>query len=460
LIHNILQVISLKLKYFTGAIGTVALIKLLLAVLALIKDILFASYMGTSAVADALLIAFFIPDTIGNGLIGATLGRSCVPLFSKFYAKEEYDKFLKYMLKINLYFLFVTGFISITILLYRSNFINAMGNGFSSHTRLISTELLTILVTIIPLFSVLAIGIAGNQVFGNFAVTTFVPVLFNLFFLIGIISCVIFKLPNDIGSYVISFFILISILSMVTMIYRYLFVTLKKRNIKIRFSISLKQMFELDENIKFLVKVFVPYFGVVLLSQATLYAERNMASAFGTGSIAALNYAYRLSQFPLLVFVGAIGTVTYPMMSKAIAKGDFDELKNVFYRSIKYALIVIIPMSIFLITFRKPIITILFFRGAFDSNSLEVTSRILLGYSLAIIGQSVTSVCLNFFLALGEATRILGVFLFSAILNIVANYYFVGKFGLIGIGYGAFCGASFNAILMFYIFKKRIHKME
>jgi putative peptidoglycan lipid II flippase len=459
----ILEVISQtreKLKYYASTVSVLTAINLLLAVLALIKDMLFASYMGTSAAADALLTAFFIPDTIGNSLISATLAISCIPLFSRFYARGEYTKLYRYILKINIYFLFTTGFITIIIFLFRNNIINVIGKGFSGDTRFISAELLIILLPTIPLFSILSIGIAGNQVFGKFAINSFSTVLFNLFFLIGIILCIIFKIPKDTGSFIISFFILISIVSMVLMVYTYLFISFRKRDISFLLKTSLKELTLWDENITFLAKAFIPYSIILLLSQTTLYIERNIASEFGMGSIAALNYGYRLSQFPLIVFVGAIRTVTYPMMSKAIAIKDFGELKSVFYRTIKYTLLVIVPASILLIAFRKSIITILFLRGAFDSNSLEITSMIVLGYSFAIIGQSITLICLNFFLALGETTKVLWIFFFSTALNAVADYYLVENIGVLGLGLGAFYAATFNALLLFYLFKIRISRVS
>src|SRR4051812_21838057 len=64
-----------------GTIGVVALLNGSVALMAFVKDVLLASYFGTSVQADGLTLAYFLPDMIGNTLIASALGVSCVPLF-------------------------------------------------------------------------------------------------------------------------------------------------------------------------------------------------------------------------------------------------------------------------------------------------------------------------------------------------------------------------------------------
>src|SRR4051812_31685347 len=69
-----------------GTIGIVALLNGAVALLAFVKDVLLASYFGTSVQADGLTLAYFLPDTIGSTLIASAIGVSCVPVFSKAFA--------------------------------------------------------------------------------------------------------------------------------------------------------------------------------------------------------------------------------------------------------------------------------------------------------------------------------------------------------------------------------------
>lgn len=77
-----MDVIEKKQKSF-WLVPVLVLFNLLLAFVAFIKDIVLASYFGTSGIADAINLAFFLPDTLGNNLIGAAIGVSSIPILTK-----------------------------------------------------------------------------------------------------------------------------------------------------------------------------------------------------------------------------------------------------------------------------------------------------------------------------------------------------------------------------------------
>ena len=70
-------------------IPVLAVVNLVLAGVALIKDMVLASFMGTTSSADAFMLAFYIPDIIGNTLLAASVGIACIPVFTNASIKEE-----------------------------------------------------------------------------------------------------------------------------------------------------------------------------------------------------------------------------------------------------------------------------------------------------------------------------------------------------------------------------------
>jgi putative peptidoglycan lipid II flippase len=444
------------MKYYTGIIGMIAAIKLLLAVLALLKDSLFASYMGTNESADALLLAFFICEMIGSNLIADCIGTNCLPLFAKLYSSKGVDFLYKYILKMNAFILSSSIVITISIYFFRYEITNMMGKGFSQETGILFIRFLSLFLLTIPLFSSLSIGISANQAMGNFAVASFSSVLFNFVSLIGIIYCIAFKVSTAWGAYIIAVFMLCAIGAMVVLQYFFIHSRKEVKALRKRELFKLKILFCFDENIAKVLKQAVPYFLLLLVSQITLYVERGLASGFGSGSISALNYGYRLSQFPTLVFVAAIGTVTFPLASAAIGEGNVEKLKSTYYKSIKLTMLVSIPMSIFLFLFRKEIIKLLFFRGAFDINSVNVTAQVLMSYSLGILGESLTAIGLKFFLALGNTVIPLSVFFISAIINVLIDYLVLDVIGISALGLGASVSSLIRALAFHYILRRII----
>ena len=62
--------------------------------------------------------------------------------------------------------------------------------------------------------------------------------------------------------------------------------------------------------------------------QLGLVVDRMLASGLPEGSIAALNFGYLLSQFPLGIFAVAVSTVIYPTFSEYAAKKDLAGLRR------------------------------------------------------------------------------------------------------------------------------------
>lgn len=424
----------------------IALINILLAVLALIKDMFMASYMGTTDKSDAFALAFFITDMFGNNLIASAAAVSSIPIFTKIYLNNRRN-FYKSFITINIIFLILTSICVLCIFIFRDMIVSMLANGFSFETRILSSKLLVILLPTVIFYPIVTTGISYMQVEGKFIVSSLAAVLFNFVFFIGVAYCSILKISIDRGVYLVSFSVLFSVFAMFILVY----FNITKQKIKFKTNIKSEMMANAN-----LFMLFIPYLFILATSQFVLYYERYLASKFESGSVAALNYAFRLTQFPIWVFVAAIGTVVFPLMSKFSSSGDLKELDKVFKKALWWVLILTVPTMIMLYILRVPIITILFLRDSFDHNSLKITVEIFSGYIFAILGQSITAISMKLFLSREEMKLPFVVFIFSTIINIALDYYIVSSVGIGGLGYGAAISAVFNAIMMLYITKSDI----
>jgi putative peptidoglycan lipid II flippase len=431
-----------KVDSSNNLVITITLINMLLAVAALGKDILMASYLGTSNNSDAFALAFFITDMLGNNLIANAATVSCIPLLTKITLKRDKDSLYKSLISIDIRFFTITIVLALLMITLRTPIITGLANGFSSSTTALSIKLFTILVPTIIMSPLVTAGVSYLQVNGKFIVSSLAPVIFNIVFLIGIIFCYILNLPTDKGVYIISFSVLLSFVSMLLLIY----CSVGRKDVIIKD--CLKSNARLNSE---LLKLFIPYSLILTIAQAVLYYERYLASQFQSGSVAALNYTFRLSQFPIWIFVSAIGTVVFPTMSKHISSGNHKEMDAVFKKSVWWVLILTLPIMILIYILRLPIVEVLFLRGAFDKASLNITVEILSGYTFVILGQSITAISLKRFLAKEEMKKPLIIYLLSSGLNIVLDYYLVKTFGIGGLGYGAALSSIINTALMLYI---------
>ena len=59
-----------------------------------------------------------------------------------------------------------------------------------------------------------------------------------------------------------------------------------------------------------------------LASRAYVIVERSLASGLDEGSLASLNYAFKVSNLPVTVLAGAVCTVIFPRLSELHGGGD------------------------------------------------------------------------------------------------------------------------------------------
>jgi putative peptidoglycan lipid II flippase len=117
--------------------------------------------------------------------------------------------------------------------------------------------------------------------------------------------------------------------------------------------------------------------------QINLLVGRQVAS-FYDGAIAWLSYADRLYQLPLGVVAIALGVVLLPDLSRRLAADDQKGGREAFNRASELALALTIPAAVALIVIPLPLVSVLFERGAFDSDDTAATALAVSVYGLGL----------------------------------------------------------------------------
>ena len=425
---------------------------LLLAGVSFIKDTVLASYFGTSGTADAINLAFFLPDMLGNNLIGAAIAVSCIPILTQLSLKEDQSLYQDTILKIGALVITSTILILITSLfLFQPLF-----QLFPFETYENSTTVYNNFIIMIPIICFAPLWLMGSSVLQssrNFIVPAVTPILFNLFLLITLLWCQWQGIPQRDGgkafSYASTFGTLLCVIVTWTSIIR-----------RQKWSYSF-QSFNFKSDFTEVRKVLITFSSYVLIlffTQIGLVVERLFAGSLQTGTIAALTYAYRLAQFPLWVFIAAITTFILPTISFHIQKNDITALKQDLMKSLVLVIGCSSVISLILILFTEQIVGLLFLRGTFTVDSVLLTGNILKGYGLSIIGQSLYVFCTRYYIAQGYMKAPLFIGLAGCCLNIFLLFILVPLLGPGGIGYSVAISSSISGtLLLIHLIKSLIN---
>lgn len=404
------------------------------------RDIMLSYFYGASNISDAYLISITIPMVLFS-FIGTGISTGYIPMYSSIErnnGEAEANKFTNNLINI---LLALCSIIVILGLLYTEPIVKIFASGFKGETLILAVQF-TRIALLGTYFSGLIYIYSGYlQLKGNYFIPALIGFPFNFVIILSIIissKTSIFVL--SIGSVAA---IAAQLLLMIPFIYK------KGYRHKPVFDIH-------DKNIKNMTYIALPVIIGMSANQVNLLVDRTIASMVAVGGISALNYANRLNGFVQGIFVLSITTVMYPMISKMAAENNISGLIKSLKEAIGSINILVVPATIGSILFAKPIVRLLFGRGAFDEQAISVTAYALLFYSIGMIGYGLREVLSRAFYSLQDTKTPMYNAAIAVILNIILNIILSRYMGIGGLALATSISAIFCTILLFINLRKKI----
>lgn len=119
--------------------------------------------------------------------------------------------------------------------------------------------------------------------------------------------------------------------------------------------------------------------------------DRYFALTFGEGIISGLYYAQVLVLLPDAVVGFAIASVVFPEFSQRYSDEDRRVFSATYRNAVTAGMLVAVPMAVFVFANARDIVYLLFVRGVFDAQSLEITTNVLLPFVPTIVALFVVS---------------------------------------------------------------------
>ena len=158
--------------------------------------------------------------------------------------------------------------------------------------------------------------------------------------------------------------------------------------------------------------------------------DRYLASLWlGPGPISALRYASTLISIPGGVLVAAFNIASFPWIAELISGGKIDQLKRLYTGSVRLLVFTMGLIAVGLMIFAGDIIRVAFQRGAFDHESLVLTTGPFLFYAVGLMFQSVYGFQMRFYYARRALLRLGLILALMLVVKLVASVMLVGPMG-------------------------------
>lgn len=228
----------------------------------------------------------------------------------------------------------------------------------------------------------------------------------------------------------------------------------KRGGFKYKFKFDLK-----DKYIKKVVYLSIPVFIGVAINDLNAIVDKTLASSLVEGSISALNYAHRLNSLILHVFIAAITTVIFPILSKESSQGNKEGMKSIINYGIQLILLITVPATIGLVVLSKPIVQVAFQRGKFDLRATMMTSQALSYYSLSLVLMAFRPLLTRIYYSLQDSKSPMINSVITVATNIVFNLILIGPMGHAGLALATSISMTASTIWMYYKLTQKIGGM-
>lgn len=340
-------------------------------ILGFIRTIIMASFLGTSIAADALSIAVKLPSMMRRLFAEGAFNAAFIPIYVGLLSNNDNKNAHKFANNTFNFLLIALTLITLIVEIFMPEILKLMVFGFSEKRLEITIELARITFPFIFFISVSAFygGILNSM--NQFLAFASSPVIGNLSLII--VTLIGMKYTKTEYAFAIAIFIcgLIQLC--------WVYIPIKRQ--KIKFKIFLPKI---NSRIKQFSSRFIPAAAGSGVVQINIFIGTMIASLLPIGGVSILSYADRLIQLPLSVIGTAIGTALLPILSKQIKQGQIKKAQNNQNLAIKFALYLMIPATISLVTLAEPIISVLFERGSFKVEQTIETAQILKIFAIGL----------------------------------------------------------------------------
>ncbi|MFI7388378.1 murein biosynthesis integral membrane protein MurJ [Streptomyces sp. NPDC049813] len=192
-----------------------------------------------------------------------------------------------------------------------------------------------------------------------------------------------------------------------------------------------------------------------LCRQSQVFIERFLASSLPSGAISHLNYAQKVAQLPMVLSL-MLCTVTFPVVAKALARGDTERARERVERDIALAACIVLFGAAVVFACAPDIIELLFQRGAFTGADTAATASIMRVYSLGLLGHCLVGALVRSYFSAGRPTWYpVGAMAAGMLLTAGAGTWAVPVWGVGGIAAANALGITFTAVLLLTAMDRR-----
>ncbi len=435
------------------ALGTVGGLTLVSRVLGLVRDSLFARFIGASFASDAFLVAFRLPNMFRALFAEGAFASAFIPMFNRKVGDPEGEglksglEFAEQALAVLLPVLLVMTVILEIFAWPVTLALSGKFNGVSHDQFAFAVQLSRFTIPYLMLISLVSLfgGILNSL--HKFWVNAAAPILLNL----TLIAALLVFHSSDPLITARNQAIAVSVSGLLQLLW---LAWACKRN-----GVSLKlRRPRLNPEVKRLLMLIWPAAAGAGAVQINLVISTALAATLlAHGSVTYIYMADRLNQLPLGLIGIGLGTVLLPTISRQLGEGKTDAAMETQNRGLELALLLTLPATVALVVSGVPITAALFGYGRYTQADTIATAQALAAFSVGLPSYILVKVLTPGFYARQDTRTPVRYATISMLVNLAGNLALIVPLQHMGPPLATAIASTVNVAMLYHTLVKRGH---
>lgn len=185
-----------------------------------------------------------------------------------------------------------------------------------------------------------------------------------------------------------------------------------------------------------LISFLIPISIGIGINELNTAVDNAIGSVLPSGTIAILSYANGILQLILGLFILAIVSSLFPVLTESYNQKEHDDLSKNIKFGFKFIILLLIPVSIIFILLPVNIVKLVYERGAFEHIATIQTAKILQLYAIGLIGMGLILLVIRVYYAIHDTLTPLKISIIALTLNVVLSIALVQFMGAGGLALG------------------------
>ena len=430
----------------SGAMGAATLTS---RVLGMLREVVYARFMGDGWVAGAFVLAFMIPNLFRRLLGEGALTAAFVPMFKDKERNAGEAEMWRCANAVISALLVVTGCLVVAGVAGVSLWILVCE---PEGKALLMLRLLRVMFPYLLLVCLAAVWMAMLNARGHFFIPAMGATMLNVV-MIGSVLLVAPRWGRTLPEQIFALAVGVLVAGIIQAAFQ--LPTLAKEGFRYRWVTPWR-----EETVRDVARKMIPGTIGVAAFQINVLVTQGIAFQVGDTIVASFNYAVRLMELPQGVFGISLATFLLPALSGLAAEKDFKGFRSTLAQGLGYLVCVNLLASVLLVVQAEPIIRLLFERGAFGADATQRAGVALACLAPGLLAFSVVNVLARAFYALGDTTTPMKISIVCLALNLMWVLWLIGPFKQAGLGVANTLSAAVNVVLLGYALKRKLPKLE